>query len=91
MITDEQFDSVSQNAHMAGGALATILGGYFAGWRGAIIASFLIVAFAAGKEYWWDKKFESTETQGSGGRDFWHYVLGVALAACAVVWREAIL
>ena len=73
-------NQVAQGLHAALGALCVALPGWLFGNRAAVIGGALAILFAAVKEGWWDKKYETPETAGSGWEDFAFWVMGVAIA-----------
>ena len=73
-------NQVAQGLHVALGALGVALPGWLFGNRAAVIGGAAAILFAAVKEAWWDKKYETPETAGSGWEDFAFWVLGVAIA-----------
>lgn len=80
MITDSQFNKVSQNAHVLAG-LAWIWGSVVL-FGPQYIWYFLDagVLLAAVKEFWWDYRFENTEVRGSSMEDFNVYCMGLIIA-----------
>ena len=73
-------NQVAQGLHAALGALCVALPGWLFGNRAAVIGGAAAILFAAVKEAWWDKKYETPETAGSGWEDFAFWVMGVAIA-----------
>lgn len=84
MISDSDFNRVSQSAHLLAGALAVcatvaIFGASYK-WYGAGG----IIIFAAIKEFWYDYKYETPEIRGSSSEDFAFYCIGVIISLLAL-------
>jgi hypothetical protein len=84
-IPDSTFDWLAQKSHILGGLSAVLLGQLFGSMKGALICGFIIILFAAIKEFYYDERYESTEERGSNLRDFAYYCVGVALGFCFVI------
>jgi hypothetical protein len=84
-ISPKVFNDVAQSGHFLAGCLAifapvVLLGGW---WRFPGAAA--IVLFAAGKEFWYDARYETAEVRGSDLEDFSFYIAG-ALISLALYW-----
>jgi len=84
MITDKQFDSLAQNAHMLGGSCAVFGCDALWGVRGKWAGAALIFVFALVKEFWYDERYETPEVRGSSAEDFIFYCVGILAALMAL-------
>jgi len=76
-VPESTFNAVAQAGHFQAGCLAVFAPVALTHdlWWGVLGAA-MIVAFAAGKEFWWDRLYESAPVRGSGWQDFAFYCLG---------------
>jgi hypothetical protein len=85
-ITPKLFDSVAQWGHFAGGAAIVLAVVVISHHRTASVYALLgVTALAAFKEFWYDKRYESVEVQGSSLEDFLFYILGGTLAMLVAI------
>jgi hypothetical protein len=79
-ITDQDFDYVSQNAHLCLGALIVMTPAAL-GASNKVLAIVVLafLALMAVKEFWYDYKYETAEIRGSSLRDYCFYSLGVCI------------
>lgn len=88
MIQDADFQSVSDNAHAAGGACAVF--GCTAVWGMPVTGFLLIMLFAGIKEFWYDFRYERPEISGGfagSRRDFFGYLVGAVVALMIVLFK----
>jgi len=85
MITTKLFNQVAQGGHFCAG-LAAVWGGAALFGR-PVIGALLITTWAAVKEFWYDKNFETEEVRGSDLEDFLFYTGGAAVALGAL-WLQ---
>ena len=84
MITESEFYSVSDNAHFLG-ASTVVYGSVLLGGSHALLwAAIVVVIFAGIKEGLWDPKHETPAVAGSGWRDFFGYMAGLAVSLLTI-------
>ena len=76
MISDSDFNFVSQNAHVLGGIVAMLIPNLFWGPHYFLYITVAMVIFAT-KEFWYDFKYETPEVRGSSLEDFLFYCVGI--------------
>jgi hypothetical protein len=84
-ISDQQYDEISQNAHVLGGSLAIMVAHLFWGMHGLLYAIPACVIVAALKEGVYDEIYEDPEVRGSSLRDFAFYGLGIVASSLVLV------
>ena len=77
---DLSSNTLAQGLHVTLGALAVALPGWLWGNKAALIGGIVAFVFASIKEAWWDPKYETVETAGSGWLDWSMYLVGIAAA-----------
>jgi hypothetical protein len=80
-IPPKTFNAVAQAGHLQAGCLSVFVPAAFTQrllWCG--IGAALLVTFAAGKEFWWDHRYETKEVRGSDLEDFSFYAGGAVLS-----------
>lgn len=72
---------LAQALHCAfGGLCVTLPGWLFASNKAALIGTACAIVFAAVKEAWFDPRYETVETAGSGFEDFAFWLAGIGAA-----------
>jgi hypothetical protein len=89
-INPATFNAVAQTGHFVGGALAVLAPVALISPVWCFVGGVGIVLFAAGKEFWWDYRYESTEVRGSSLEDFLFYVFGALVALAAYLGSQEI-
>jgi hypothetical protein len=77
MITQSDFNRVSQLSHFSWAALVVLAAAL---WHRQVLMAALIVVVSAVKEGWWDQHFEAWDVRGSSWLDFGVACAGVAFA-----------
>ena len=93
MIDPKEFDFVCQNAHMLFGAIVVIVWGYFFGPHDVLWAALAFSVYAAGKEFWYDMKYETpADSGGIAGslKDFCYYNIG-GVAGLSIVGLRTVI
>ena len=80
-IPPKTFNAVAQAGHLQAGCLAVFVPAAFTQrlfW--SLVGALLMTLFAAGKEFWYDHRYESKQVRGSDLEDFSFYAGGAALS-----------
>lgn len=91
MITQTEYNTVCQYAHMLFGAIVVIAWAYLFGAHYVLWAALAFCVYAAGKEFWYDVKYESPDVSGGldgSVQDFCFYIVGVVIGLSVVGGRE---
>jgi len=91
MIPQRTFEIVSQSSHVCFGALISLLVcGCTRTRRRCLFYMTLLIGLAAGKEWWYDNRFETPAVRGSNLLDFSTYCAGLVLGyICFLLLQKA--
>lgn len=84
MIDPKEFNFVSQLSHFGWGLAIVLVGARFGHGCEFVLAG-TWVAYAAVKEFWYDKWYETAEVRGSSVEDFIYQVAGAGVGLAFVL------
>ena len=82
MITDPEFNLVSQLSHFGWGLAVVLIANL---WGYSTTAAWMWIIYCILKEFWYDAKYETPEVKGSSKLDFWVAVAG-SMAALLLIY-----